>query len=216
MRIVIRSFLVLSFLLSCGQTKVEKKDSIAPIAKTAKQLISEVRDFQDDLNMNYADPDKSPLLEKDRENFKGLQFFEIDTTYYIEANFVPTPDSAPFKMPTTTEREPWYKKLGEAHFVLNEKEFVLNVYQSIALSQTEEYEDYLFLPYTDLSNGEGSYTGGRYMDVEQPIGDKIYLDFNKSYNPYCAYNGKYSCPIPPSENHLNTPILAGVKAYDKK
>ena len=76
-----------------------------------------------------------------------------------------------------------------------------------------EYIDYLFLPFTDNSNGEESYTGGRYLDLQIPENDKIILDFNQAYNPYCAYSGRYSCPIPPSENHISFPVLAGVKAF---
>ncbi len=80
---------------------------------------------------------------------------------------------------------------------------------------TTDFENYLFLPFTDLTNGNGTYGGGRYIDLEIPKGDTMVIDFNKSYNPYCAYNGKYSCPIPPKENDLNIAIKAGVKNYSK-
>lgn len=215
MKIPMTYLFLFTFLLSCGQKKVEKKPVQETPPKSARQIISGIRDFQDDLNMNYADADESPLTEKERKNFKGLRFYDIDTTYYIEAKFVATPDASPFEMATTTERRPLYRKFGEAHFGLKGKEHVLNIYQSIDLSMDDEYKDYLFLPYTDGTNGKGSYGGGRYMDVEQPMGDKIILDFNKSYNPYCAYNPKYSCPIPPADNHLEVAILAGVKEYQK-
>ena len=78
-----------------------------------------------------------------------------------------------------------------------------------------DYANYLFLPFNDNTNGKTSYGGGRFIDLEIPeAGSKtIVIDFNKSYNPYCAYNHKYSCPIPPSENNLNVEISAGVKAY---
>ena len=80
---------------------------------------------------------------------------------------------------------------------------------------TEKYKNYLFLPFTDLSNDEESYAGGRFIDLEIPEGNEIAIDFNRAYNPYCAYNDKYSCPIPPKENFLNMKILGGV-AYKKK
>ena len=75
------------------------------------------------------------------------------------------------------------------------------------------FENYLFIPFTDNSNGKTTYRGGRYLDAtipEKPTG-YITLDFNKAYNPYCAYNKKYVCPIPPKNNYLDTDILAGVK-----
>ena len=80
----------------------------------------------------------------------------------------------------------------------------------------EEYKNHLFLPFTDLSNGEKSYTGGRFIDLEIPNSDVIVIDFNKAYNPYCAYSPDYSCPIPPAENHLNVNILAGVMKPKKE
>lgn len=84
------------------------------------------------------------------------------------------------------------------------------------LLQRAEYHNYLFLPFTDVSNAEETYEGGRYMDLT--TGDiqnnTVLLDFNKAYNPYCAYvSGKYNCPIPPKENALPVAIKAGEKAY---
>ena len=67
----------------------------------------------------------------------------------------------------------------------------------------------------DSTNGEASYSGGRYVDMRIPSSSKVVLDFNKAYNPYCAYSGKYSCPLVPVENHLDLEIEAGVKAYKK-
>ncbi|NER18575.1 DUF1684 domain-containing protein [Spongiivirga citrea] len=182
---------------------------------SANQIINEVHDFQDDLNLNYGDKEESPLTDEDLNAFKGLQFFEIDTSYYVIAKFVETPNTAPFKMKTTTDRLPIYRKFGEAHFQLQGKDQVLSIFQNLGLMEDPEYEDYLFVPFTDETNGSESYGGGRYLDVEMPEGDRMIINFNKAYNPYCAYNAKYSCPIPPSENHLDIEIKAGVKAYDK-
>ena len=79
----------------------------------------------------------------------------------------------------------------------------------------EGYEDYLFLPFLDDTNGEESYGGGRYIDCRIPEGDTIEIDFNKAYNPYCAYNENYSCPIVPRENYLAIEVKAGVKVFKK-
>lgn len=97
-------------------------------------------------------------------------------------------------------------------FTLNGKALELNVYQSRKNYQTDKR---LFLLFTDLTSGNESYGGGRYIDLRIPDDDEVILDFNKSYNPYCAYNYNYSCPIPPAENHLDISVKAGVKKPHK-
>lgn len=177
--------------------------------------IRRILQFQEKLNEEFASEDKSPLSSKDLTHFKTLAFFDIDTTFCVLANFVRTPHETPFIMKTTTGREPVYVKYGEVHFNIQEKEFALNIYQNQALKAKPEYEDYLFLPFTDLTNGEESYDGGRFIDLKTPEGNTILIDFNTAYNPYCAYNERYSCPIPPSENHLDIVVPVGVKKYRK-
>jgi hypothetical protein len=85
------------------------------------------------------------------------------------------------------------------------------VYQNLGLLKNPEYEDYLFLPFNDYTNGNETYGGGRYLDVRIPKGNTMVLDFNKAYNPYCAYTYGYSCPVPPRGNSLETEINAGIK-----
>lgn len=180
-----------------------------------RSLDTAVVAFQKKINSKFKDPEKSPLPKEELEAFTSLEFFPAEPAFRVEAEFLRTPNEVPFEMPTTTDRKPIYVKYGEVFFNLQGKDFKLNVYQSQDLSQTEEYRDYLFLPFTDLTNGETSYSGGRYLDMIIPQGKKVVLDFNKSYNPYCAYSGKYSCPIPPKENHLEIAVSAGVKASQK-
>lgn len=178
--------------------------------KSVDILDQELTAFQKEINTDYADPDKSPLEKEDLEVFTGLDFFTFDSTYVVQAQFIRTEDSKPFKMKTTTSRKPVYTKYGEAHFVINDTSYSLNIYQSKSLMANEEFKDYLFLPFTDLTNGDESYGGGRFIDLKIPASDSFEIDFNKAYNPYCAYNHQYSCPIPPAENHLEVKIRAGV------
>ncbi len=196
----------LSFLLILFFSHMMAQDST-----TIKKILI----FQDELNKEFASEEESPLTPKDFKIFKELDFFDIDTTYSVTAKFVRTPYETPFIMKTTTDREPIYVKFGEAHFTLQEKEWILNIYQNQGLKTQSEYEDYLFLPFTDLTNGETSYGGGRFIDLKIPEGDIILIDFNMAYNPYCAYSARYSCPIPPEENHLELEIPVGVKKYSK-
>ena len=173
---------------------------------------AEIGRFQEELNTSYRNPEKSPLEPQDMAAFEGLPFFPVNEKYRIEARFVRTPGSKPFKMATSTNRLPIYEKYGEAHFELNGQQVVIPIYQNHGLRETEEYKDYLFLPFKDQTNGDSSYGGGRYVELRIPAADTIVIDFNKAYNPYCAYNSRYSCPIPPKENRIPLAIPAGVKA----
>ena len=179
----------------------------------AQKDLSSAEKFQSDLNKSYADSLKSPLTKKDLKQFKGLDFFSINEKYIVEATFIRTKKEKPFGMKTTTSRTPLYKKYGELHFNIDDKAFKLNVYQNVDLNKKTGYEDYLFLPFSDLTCGKESYIGGRYVDMKIQKGKTWTIDFNKAYNPYCAYNYEYSCPIVPLENDLNIEILAGVKKF---
>jgi uncharacterized protein (DUF1684 family) len=117
-----------------------------------------------------------------------------------------------FLMQTTTDRKPEYKKLFKLTFTLRDTVCILYAYQNVELSKREGYENYIFLPFTDPTNGFDSYGGGRYIDLRIPDTDSMVIDFNQCYNPYCAYSGKYSCPVPPKENRLPISIYAGIKA----
>lgn len=175
--------------------------------------MEEVKMWQNGMNKDFTDAEHSPLTEEARKDFKALDFFSISKNFRIEADFerVVNADTILFK--TTTDRTPKYFAYGIAKFQYEGKEYQLTVYKNVRLMKLEEYKDYLFLPYTDASNGNGSYGGGRYIDPLMSQNGKIFLDFNKSYNPYCCYNKKYSCPIPPSHNDLDFEVKAGVKAW---
>jgi len=176
---------------------------------TSAQKEQTAIEFQQELTAQYKNPEESPLKEK-AKYFEGHDFFPIDSTFRVKAKFVRSLNAIPFQMKTTTSRLPIYEKFGEAHFTIHGKKLVLSIFQSHKLRETEEYKNHLLLPFTDSSNGEESYTGGRFIDLEIPNTDVIVIDFNKAYNPYCAYVTGYSCAIPPAENDLDIKILAGV------
>jgi uncharacterized protein (DUF1684 family) len=180
-----------------------------------KELILGETVFQKQLNAEYKDASKSPLKSKDLKFFKGLDFFKFDSSYVVKATLKPTPDTEWFNMKTTTDRLSKERVFGVLSFELQGQSFQLNVYQGQELMQTEGFKDYLFLPFIDNSNGSSTYAGGRYIDLRIPKGDTLEIDFNTAYNPYCAYNEKYSCPIVPRVNYLDLEIEAGVKAFKK-
>lgn len=178
-----------------------------------KQPILGETEWQKEMNAEYKDASTSPLKEKDRSDFKSLDFFKFDSTYIVTAILKRTPNTEWFKMKTTTSRESEERIFGILTFQLKGNTFSLNVYQGKELMKDEDYKDYLFLPFLDNTNGDTTYGGGRYIDLRIPEGDTIEIDFNKAYNPYCAYNSRYSCPIVPRENYLDTNIEAGVKKF---
>ena len=182
---------------------------------TKKEPLLGDTEWQRKMNSDFKDASESPLKDKDRMTFRALDFFEFDSTYTVVATLKRTPDSKWFKMKTTTNRMSKERVFGILSFKLNEKEYQLNVYQGEDLMTKEGFEDYLFLPFLDNTNGETSYGGGRYIELRIPEGDEIIIDFNKAYNPFCAYNAKYSCPIVPRVNYIDEEIKAGVKAYAK-
>lgn len=161
----------------------------------------------------FRDPKKTPLLPQDQAHFSGLERFPANAAYRINARFTPSTGKA-FQMPTTGSGRPQYQSIGKLQFSLGGKSLQLTVYRNLELAGQPAYANYLFVPFTDLTNGVTTYGGGRYLDLTGPLGDRVEIDFNRAYNPLCAYGGRYSCPIPPMENHLEVEVRAGVKAFD--
>jgi uncharacterized protein (DUF1684 family) len=154
------------------------------------------------------------VLNGDR---KFLQFFPADSTMRVWATFTPTKNPKWFSMKTSGTTNQVYRKYGLLSFKIHDTLLHLNVYQSQSLMTSKDYVDYLFVPFTDKTSGEQTYGGGRYMDYKMAEihANKLLVDFNKAYNPYCAYTTGYNCPIPPAENDLPISITAGEKAYLK-
>ncbi|MDP5081383.1 MAG: DUF1684 domain-containing protein [Winogradskyella sp.] len=199
MRVLVALLIVITFG-SCAQNK--------------KRALDETP-FQKKMNSEFKDASKSPLKEKDLKNFEGLDFFKFDSSFVVKAQLKRTPNTAWFNMKTTTDRLSKERIYGILNFELKGQSFELNIYQGQELMETEGFEDYLFLPFIDSTNGSSTYAGGRYIDLTIPDGDSIEIDFNSAYNPYCAYNEKFSCPIVPRVNYLDVEVKAGVKAFVK-
>jgi uncharacterized protein (DUF1684 family) len=173
-------------------------------------MIADVRKFQEDLNKEFSDPKTSPLQPEALKNFKTLPFYDINSSYRVTAKLHSQVGTDFKPMKTTTARFANNRVFGILEFTLDGKKIEIPVYQSKELIDVPEYKDYLFFPFKDLTNDEETYGGGRYIDLRIPAGDEIVIDFNKAYNPSCAYNPKYSCPIVPSENYIDLAIKAGV------
>lgn len=200
MRKIIRYVLLFFMVVSCGQKKTA--------------LLKESQKAQEKLNQEFRDSTSSPLTKEDLKDFEGLDFYPLSVNYIVEARLVKTPEENSFFIPTSDpEVQKEYVKYGEAHFELRGEERSLNLYEPAGGYDDPEYKDYLFIPFTDPTNGEQTYGAGRYLELKKPEGDSFILDFNKAYNPYCAYASGYSCPLPPKANNLTVPIKAGVKKF---
>ena len=183
-------------------------------SQTEKKQISEIKKFQKELNDGYTNKKETPLRGDNYTKFRKHPFFPIDLKYRIKAQFTKTENAVAFEIPTSSGNTQPYREFGKATFTIDGATYILTVYQSLNLMQTAGYEDYLFLPFRDETNGKETYGGGKYIDLRIPDGNEIIIDFNQSYQPYCAYNAyDYSCPIVPEENFLPVRIEAGVQ-YD--
>jgi uncharacterized protein (DUF1684 family) len=181
--------------------------------KTDKSYNNSNSEYQKNQNDFFKDASRSPLKSKDLKGFKGLDFFSIDSSYIVKAKLFRTPNTSFFGMKTTTERITKERVFGILSFIIDNQPFELNVYQGESAGEEDVDANYLFLPFLDESNGLTTYGGGRYIDLYVPVGDTLIIDFNQAYNPFCAYNDKYSCPIVPRENYIPLNVTAGVKSF---
>ncbi len=171
----------------------------------AKERAQKDKDFKENDRI-------SPLPPEKRANFSGLSYFAADIAYKVEADLEVLNEDSLLNMVTTTGEKQKYVRYAYAHFTLQNQKLRLTVYKSM----DRLTKGMLFLPFTDQSNTKETYGAGRYVEVKSGNGTTLTIDFNKAYNPYCAYNETYSCPIPPQENHLPIQLLAGEKEYKKE
>lgn len=148
---------------------------------------------------------------------KYLSFYPANKEFLITAQFEKYHDTKGFNMITSSGKMQRYFKYGVIHFKVHDTAQQLYIYQSLDLMKQKKYKDYLFIPFGDATSGFTSYGGGRYLDImiSDIKNNVLEIDFNKAYNPYCAYTTGYSCPIPPSENILKVAITAGERNYGK-
>lgn len=193
-------FLLMAAIFIVGAATAQKNDF----------YVKAIRAYQ----KNYVDSHGVVKAAKDKKQF---HFFPINKAYHVPAYFERIFDTVGFSMNTSAGTQKYFYKYGRLDFMIDGKEYLLYVYQGKDLMTTEQYKDYLFVPFTDATTGNESYGSGRYLefykkDIE---GDSLQLDFNKAYNPYCAYATGYKCPVPPRENMLPVAIKAGEMNFGK-
>lgn len=162
-------------------------------------------------HFKYADA--SPLTNEQKKDFKKLNYFKIDTQYKVKANVERLSDPDTFRMAYKNGESQAYIRFARLQFNLKGKHTKLIAYRNVD-DRKRSSQNPLFIPFYDATNGKSTYGGGRYLDIKMDqLGKSVTLDFNKAYNPYCAYNDGYACPVPPKENRLKMPVKAGEKKF---
>ncbi|RBQ08991.1 DUF1684 domain-containing protein [Pedobacter miscanthi] len=178
----------------------------------AQSYQEQIAKHRESYKEDFIKDNRSPLKKSDLQN---LHFYDADSAYRVSAEVVLLKNEKVFKMPTFNGSSSDYYRYAHINFSLNGKTIQMTLYRSVALASNPTYKDHLFLPFTDETNNKETYGGGRYIDLDaKEIKDnRIEIDFNKAYNPYCAYSDGYRCPVPPEENDLELAVKAGEKLY---
>ena len=190
---------------------------ITGLVLSSLTVIAQEKPYQDSLQSfrtKYIN-EHEVIQGKDRE---FLRFYPIERKYAIMTRMEKIDEAPWFQMETSGTQKKLYRVYGILHFVWEEKPYKLRVYQSRDLMDNPEYATYLLIAFTDNTSGEETYENGRYIDATvADMGTGNYLlDFNKAYNPFCAYiSNKYNCPVPPKENSLPFPVMAGEMKFKK-
>ena len=174
-----------------------------------QDIVQLMADHRQEIDNFMRDDAESPLPDSLKAEFSGLNYFAADAAYKVKARLERIEELETLTVGTSDGKQVNYRKYAWAHFTIKDTPLRLLLLRSLDPNDN----DYLFLPFGDRTNGEESYGGGRYLDLDLPRGRNLVLDFNKAYSPYCAYNPSYSCPLPPSENRLPISVLAGEKNY---
>jgi uncharacterized protein (DUF1684 family) len=202
----------LFFILSLCLVLLGGKPSLLPSKMEENPMErreEKLKTFRKERDRFFREDPRSPLKESDRKRFKGLFYYPIDLKYAMIGSIERYPaESKPIyvTVPTNKEASRKYVKYGRFKFKCEGKEYVLQIYRSLA-------SDDLFLPFKDKTSKTETYPKGRYLYIEPMPGGKVLIDFNRAYNPFCQYNEKYTCPFAPEENWLRIAIRAGEKRF---
>ena len=170
--------------------------------------MSEIGDFRKAKDQYFGGGQESPLTLEQRKRFRGLQYFpeNPELQFVLSVEEFPRDARDEIQLATSSGETAPHLRWGQLKFEVDGTPVVLTVYREV---DGNEY----FLPFTDVTTGEESYSDGRYLDLPATGDGRFLVDFNYAYNPYCAYNPHWSCPIPPAENRLPVAITAGEKTF---
>jgi len=164
--------------------------------------MTELKAFRNQKDEFFANDQHSPLTTGQRRDFKGLQYFPENPDLRLEVEVEELPEKDTIEMQTSTGLVQAYTRYGKFKFNIDGQEVELTLFSD---------PNGFFLPFADSLAGKATYGAGRYLEPEPLSNGRLLVDFNYAYNPYCAYNDLFSCPLTPFENRLNVPIRAGEK-----
>ncbi len=182
-------------------------------ADNQEEYYTKVIEWRNQKDHDYKVKDKTMLTEELMKDFEGLKYYDIDYTYRVNGSLIRFDDGRTFSIKTTGGESYDYLIYGKVSFKLNGKSLTLDIYQGQRAAKSGKKKGALFIPFTDLTSGDTTYGGGRYLVLDIPDDEILVLDFNMAYNPYCVYNPNHSCPIPPMENDLKVMVYAGELMY---
>lgn len=168
--------------------------------------MTELEEFRAQKDQFFGQHPQSPLTPGQQAHFDGLAYYPENPGLLVEAPVEEFPDKDVIQMTTSTGGVASYERWGQFSFDVDGQEARLTLYRDLDRGD-------LFLPFVDSKAGEETYGAGRYLEPELVDAQNVVIDFNLAYNPYCAYNENWSCPIPPFENRLQVPIQAGEKNF---
>jgi uncharacterized protein (DUF1684 family) len=178
--------------------------------RTSEAYIQEIKKERTEKDKFMKESDESPFRDSSAL-FSSLKYFEPDIKYRINADIEPIQNKKMVVLPTSDDKEKKYLEYAYASFKLEGVENKLLILEIVDMGA---YKGTLFLAFADETSAKETYGAGRYLDLKKVPGAKtLTLDFNKAYNPYCAYSENFSCPFPPKENLLKVAIQAGEKSY---
>lgn len=168
--------------------------------------MTELEQFRAAKDDFFASHPHSPLTALQKQTFEGLRYFDENPRLQFEVKVTPFPEREQVEIQTSTGDVRVYTRFARFRFTVEGQEAELTIYET---------DSGYFLPFVDSLAGEETYPAGRYLDLEPLPGDRFLVDFNLAYNPYCAYNDAWSCPLTPFENRLKVPIRAGEKIFHR-
>lgn len=176
------------------------------LANNPSTYLLKVEQEREQKDLQFKNDPDSPIKKEERADFKGLKYFSLSDDYVVEATFQSEGMQDTLTLVTSTGTDYQVARAGKLLFTLQNQPLEL-----VAFTYLEPGKNDYFVPFRDLTTNVSTYGGGRYLDV--PSTTPITIDFNKAYNPYCAYNETFVCPLPPKENKLNVEIRAGELDY---
>jgi uncharacterized protein len=195
-----------AILLIAGQSCTKSGPSDSPTANIQDPILQE-RQAKD---AAFKSADSSPILPQDKPGFRGLAYYPIDPGLRFSVTLHRYPNPQQVRLGTNSGEIRSGLRYGYFDFKAGGQDCRLQVYR---LDDAPDHGTALFVPFRDATSGQESYGAGRYIDLKENTSGIYDLDLNRAYNPSCAYNSTYSCPAPPPENTLLTPIRAGEKQY---